>query len=157
MKVLQRVALTMLVLVFQGCGAPQQKSVGDEELGLDKNSVFDTPDPIVASVSGGEPGENQRTGGYFSEAPPTIPHQIDGFLPIRTDDNQCLNCHDDQSQIGEPVAAGDPTPIPASHYTDLRRNPNEVTQALIGARHVCVQCHVPQHDATPLVQNTYQQ
>ena len=157
MKVLEMVALSALVLVLQGCGASQTKSIGDSELGLDKNAVFDTPNPIVATNAGGEPGENQRLGGYFEGSPPPIPHQIDEFLPIRIDDNQCVNCHDDISQIDEPVAAGDPTPIPASHYTDLRRNPEEVTQTLIGARFVCVQCHAPQHDATPLVQNTYQQ
>ena len=174
MKSLQGVALAtviVLVLLVSACAtgqngakdetvaaaASQQVSVEDKSLGLDKNDVFATPDPVVAPMKGGEPGENQRMAAYFEGAPPAIPHQIEEFLPIRADENQCLDCHDDPGSLGSPVAEGDPTLIPATHYTDLRRAPDKVTDALIGARFVCVQCHAPQHDAVPLVVNTYRQ
>jgi cytochrome c-type protein NapB len=170
MKLIKLIALAIVAGVLQGCGAQQQQpqmssvedqpqvsSIEDSELGLDKNSVFETPEPIVATMAAGEPGDNQNLGAYFEGAPPPIPHLVEEFLPIRFDDNQCLDCHDDTSMIGQPIEAGDPTPIPATHYTDLRRNPQDVTETLVGARFVCVQCHAPQHDATPLVQNTYQQ
>ena len=140
--------------------APQmspQRNIVDKSLGLDKNDVFAMPDPISAPMAGGEPGENDKIAAYFEGAPPPIPHRIEEFLPIRAGENQCLDCHDDPASLGSPVAAGDPTPIPATHYTDLRRAPTEVTDALIGARFVCVMCHAPQHDALPLVENTYRQ
>ena len=170
MKLKKLTVLAIAVGVLQGCGAqqpqpqmnsiedqPEMRSVEDSELGLDKNSVFATPEPLVTTIDAGEPGDNTNIDAYFEGAPPPIPHLVEEFLPIRIGDNQCLDCHDDTSMIGKPVEAGDPTPIPATHYTDLRRNPQDVTDALIGARYVCVQCHVPQHDATPLVQNTYEQ
>ena len=42
------------------------------------------------------------------------------------------------------------TPIPASHYVDLRRG-GQKGERLAGARHVCISCHVPRTDARPLV------
>ena len=69
----------------------------------------------------------------------------------------CLECHDLPDQIGQEPAPGEPSPMPASHYTDLRRSPDEVTQEVIGARYVCTQCHAPQTNAQPLVANTYRQ
>ncbi|MGF1643901.1 MAG: nitrate reductase cytochrome c-type subunit, partial [Thiotrichales bacterium] len=49
-------------------------------------------------------------------------------------------------------AAGEPTPLPASHYEPEKVN-NEL--ALDGRRFVCTQCHVPQAEVDPLVQNTF--
>lgn len=149
--------VAMVTLVLVGCAAPTDESVDDAQLGLSKTSVFSTPDPIVATSTAGEPGENVTSDAYFSESPPLIPHQVEEYLPIRIGENLCLDCHDLPDQIGEPVAGGDPTPAPASHYTDLRRSPGEVTDTIIGARFSCMQCHAPQADAEPLVANTYRQ
>ncbi len=132
-----------------------QSGTDDKDLGLDKHSVFDTPDPIVAVDTAADPGDNALLGNYFDEAPPLIPHQIAEFLPITLDNNQCLECHDQPEMIGKEIPEGEPTPAPASHYTDLRRDPDKVTGHLVGARYVCTQCHAPQDEAKPLVENTY--
>lgn len=137
-------------------GIAVAQDVGDDEISLDKNSVFATPDPILAAPAGMEAGENTKVGGYFEEMPPVISHQIQDLLPITLAENMCLDCHDDPSMIGEEIGEDEPTPIPASHYTDLRHDPETVTQQLIGARFDCTQCHVPQTDAEPLVANTYE-
>jgi len=50
---------------------------------------------------------------------------------------------------------GEPTPLPASHYTDLRNAPGKVGDTVTGARWVCTSCHVPQTDAKPLVGNRF--
>jgi len=156
-------ALALLVLLTQACAgggndeAVTEKAVTDDELGLSKASVFSTPDPIVAGSTAKDPGENEPLGAYFSGSPPVVSHDISDFVPIKIGENSCLECHDLHEQIGEEVASGDPTPMPASHYTDLRRNPDEVTTKVIGARFVCTQCHAPQSDAVPLVANTYRQ
>ncbi len=143
------------VLALAGFAGEEKKTVEDAELGLSKTSVFDTPDPVVAPNQGKEPGENELLEAYFSGSPPMISHQVDDFLPLKIGENMCLDCHLLPEMIGEKVEAGEPTPIPASHYTDLRRSPDKVTKELIGARFTCVQCHRPQADAKPLVANTY--
>jgi cytochrome c-type protein NapB len=152
-------AALLVILAGVACsgGGSESGPVEDSSLGLEQTSVTDTPDPIVASFTAGEPGENETEEAYFSESPPIIPHQVEEFLPIRIDDNQCLDCHDAQDAIGTELEAGDPTPMPVSHYTDLRNDPGTVTNKVMGARFTCVQCHAPQADAPPLVANTYQQ
>ena len=130
-------------------------AVDDSTLGLSKTSVFSTPDPIVPKSEAKEPGENTTGDAYFPGSPPVIPHQIEDFLPIGLESNLCVDCHDLPDQIGREPEEGEPTPMPASHYTDLRRSPEKVGKNLIGARFVCTQCHAPQTDAEPLVINTY--
>lgn len=152
---IEKIIIALAVVLGLVGIAIAQSANDDKDLGLDKHSVFDTPDPIVAVDTAAEPGESQLLGKYFSEAPPLIPHQIKEFLPITIENNQCAECHDQPDMIGKKIDEGDPTPAPASHYTDLRRDPGKVTGKLIGARYVCTQCHAPQEDAKPLVENTY--
>jgi cytochrome c-type protein NapB len=132
-------------------------AIAEREIGLDKNDIRSTPLPIVPSTSAGEPGDNAHSVGYFSEAPPVIPHLIADFLPITFADNSCIDCHDTHDMIGMELEEGDPTPAPISHYTDLRRTPDVSGDTLIGSRYVCTQCHTPQDDASPLVENVYRQ
>ena len=149
-------AAAILCLATVGC-ADKVIETEDSQLGLEKTSVFDTPDPVLAGFSAGEPGENETWDAYFSEAPPMIPHQIEEFLPIRFGENFCMECHDAPDGIGVEQEEGDATPMPASHYTDLRNDPGTMTDEVIGARFTCTQCHAQQADAEPLVANTYTQ
>lgn len=138
-------------------GGAHAAGMDPDSLGLEKSSVYSAPTPIRAGTQAKAPGQNPVTPGYFSEAPPTIPHRVEGFLPIKAGQNMCLGCHQKPDQIGQSARPGVPTPMPASHYTDLRRAPDKVTHKLIGARYICTQCHAPQTDAPPLVVNTYRQ
>ena len=104
-----------------------------------------------------DPGENLKLGSYFDGAPALVSHQIQDFLPITLGENLCLECHHDPGMLGSEIAEDEPTPMPESHYTDLRRNPDKVGKTPIGARYVCTLCHVVQTDAKPLVDNTYRQ
>ncbi len=126
----------------------------EETFGL-SGSVFDTPDPVVPMDAAGEPGENQKLGGYSEGMPPLISHQTTDQLPITLKENLCLDCHHLPAEIGTEIAAEDATPVPVSHYTDLRKPGSKATQELIGARYVCTQCHAAQTDAAPLVASTY--
>ncbi len=143
------------VLVLLGSAFAQEFS--DDQLGLEKSDVFATPDPIVPVSAQLDPGENALLGAYFEGSPPLVSHQIEDFMPITIGENACLDCHDNKGLIGEELAADDPVPMPASHYTDLRRDPEAETDLVIGARYVCSQCHAAQMDAQPLVANTYKQ
>jgi nitrate reductase cytochrome c-type subunit len=50
---------------------------------------------------------------------------------------------------------GDPTRISFSHYVDLRGETDEIGSEVVGARWVCVSCHLPANDVPPLVINTF--
>ena len=130
------------------------QGIADSALGLSKSSVFDIPSPETFSYGEASPGASKNLTRAFPGAPPQIPHEIDSFLPLTPDSNMCLDCHDQPERKGQ-AEEGEPTPIPASHYTDLRRAPDKVMKKLSGARFICTQCHVPQADVKPLVENTF--
>jgi nitrate reductase cytochrome c-type subunit len=132
-------------LVLQGCttGTP------DSEIGLSKTSVFDTPSPAPVAENETMPGETEVIPRDNSEGPPAIPHGIGDFLPITASENLCVDCH----ALEEKVEGG-PTPIPQSHYVDMRNAPDEPGDELAGARYVCISCHVSLTETTPLVPNT---
>lgn len=129
--------------------AGQDKAIEDVNMGLSKTSVFDTPTPKPFSYA----NSSEALPVAFAGAPPQIPHAIDNYLPLTASRNQCMACHDRPDMIGH-KAKGLPTPIPKSHYTDLRRSPDKPGKQVSGSRFVCTQCHVPQADVSPLVDNT---
>ncbi len=147
-------ALVIAAVVALCVVAAAADEVKQESFGL-AGSVFDTPDPIVPHSSAGEAGENEKLGSYFEDMPPLISHQVADFLPITAAENLCLDCHDLPDDIGAEIGADEPTPMPESHYTDLRRPGSEAAEKPVGARYTCTQCHVPQTDAEPLVASTY--
>jgi len=127
-----------------------QPTVPDRQVGLSKESVFDTPTPAPVVQVTSDPGEQAAVPAAFHGSPPVIPHTVVDFVPITADANMCIECH-----ALEDAGEGDPTPIPVSHYTDLRNDPDTVTDDVIGARYRCTACHAPQTDAAPLVENRF--
>jgi len=135
--------------------APNSASqLAANDMGLSKTSVLEAPQPQPFSYPEQFPGTSNVLPRAYLNAPPQIPHDIESFLPVSKDHNMCLQCHNRPDQQGK-VAEHQPTPIPASHYTDLRFAPDKVTHSLIGARYICTQCHVPQAQAKVLVNNTF--
>jgi cytochrome c-type protein NapB len=122
----------------------------DASLGLAKGSVFDTPAPPAVKVNESSPGERPPLPRPYATAPPRIPHAVADFLPITRKQNACLDCHAVKDK-----KPGEPTPIPSSHYVDLRNAPGQVGNQLAGARYVCVSCHVARTDAPDLVENRF--
>ena len=78
--------------------------------------------------------------------PPLIPHNVKGYQ-ITKNVNTCMVCH--SSKAARSTGA---TPVGKSHYLDRdgKEHPNISTR-----RYFCLQCHVPQFDADPLVDSTY--
>jgi nitrate reductase cytochrome c-type subunit len=132
-------------------GKPAAKPVADTALGLSKTSVFEIPAPPRYKDEASSPGDKPALPRANRETPPRIPHGIAEFLPITRTANQCADCHD----TGAAKKKGEATPIPASHYVDLRHAPEKKGAKLVGARYVCTACHVALTDARPLVGNTY--
>jgi len=78
--------------------------------------------------------------------PPTIPHKIDDYqLDLRA--NKCMSCH----ARGRAAEAQAPM-ISVTHYQDREGN---FLAELSPRRYFCTQCHVPQTDAKPLLDNTF--
>ena len=147
------VALAVVLLASSGAAeeiAPAP--VSERDIGLAKGSVFDVLVPPVAATNTADPGDAPPVAPAFDLAPARVPHAVADFMPISRDDNWCVDCHlTDWTAPQE----GEATPIPSSHYMDLRNGDHEIGDTLIGARWVCVSCHVPVTDAPPLVANTF--
>jgi cytochrome c-type protein NapB len=150
-KLLAGIALLTLGMGSSFAGKP----VDANSMGLSKGSVFDVPTPKVYHYGEAQPGQSKVLPRAYPGAPPQIPHDIGDFLPITAQNNMCISCHAQPEQWGKKPVKGTPTPIPPSHYTDLRNPSGKVTDHLMGARFNCNQCHVPQTDAAPLVENTF--
>lgn len=129
---------------------PAAKPLPDTALGLSRGSVFEVPSPPLFKDEASAPGDRKVLPRANREAPPRIPHGVGDFLPITRGSNQCADCHD----TGARRKTGEPTPIPPSHYVDLRHAPGKKGARLVGARYVCTACHVALTDASPLVGNT---
>jgi cytochrome c-type protein NapB len=143
-------ALVLALVAAAGQDAPPPAGIADRDLGLSRTSVFAAPAPPAVIDNESAPGEAPVLPRAYPGAPPRVPHGIAALLPITRRDNFCVDCH----LIDEKVEGG-PTPIPASHQTDLRRAPGEVGGKVVGARWVCVSCHAPVTGAPPLVGNGF--
>ena len=149
----RRLFLATSVALAAVAWAVTGKAVDDSSLGLSKTSVFDDPTPVAPVYDAPPPGAPVTAPPrYFPGAPPVIPHSIDGLVPITAQSNTCLGCHDKPDLLGKNVK-GAPTPMTASHYSDLWTK-DKPAQRVSGARYNCNQCHAPQSDAKPLVKNT---
>jgi len=124
--------------------------IADTSLGLAKGSVFDVPTPPAVKANESAPGELPVLPRPYTIAPPRIPHAVDDFLPVTQKQNACLDCHGVKEK-----KKGEPTPIPPSHYTDYRNAPERVGSQVVGARYVCVSCHLVNTDAPNLVENHF--
>jgi cytochrome c-type protein NapB len=78
--------------------------------------------------------------------PPTIPHQIENYQVDRKA-NKCLSCHA-RTRVSESNAPM----VSVTHYMD--RDGNFLAD-VSPRRYFCTQCHVPQHDVKPIVENTF--
>ncbi|AXS80849.1 nitrate reductase cytochrome c-type subunit [Dechloromonas sp. HYN0024] len=82
----------------------------------------------------------------FQKQPPLIPHSIKGYN-ITQNFNKCMDCH--SKERAEETGA---TKVAKSHYLDRE---DKKQSNISPRRYFCMQCHVPQFDAKPLVANIY--
>jgi cytochrome c-type protein NapB len=112
--------------------------------------VADTAPPEAKQYLGKRPGTagQAKIARSFEQQPPLIPHALTNFDDITLEENQCLTCHDvDVYEKKKAPKIGD------SHFKDRE---GKVHKTVVMARWQCTQCHVPQVDAKPLVDNTFQ-
>lgn len=82
----------------------------------------------------------------FVQQPPLIPHTTQGYQ-ITRNFNKCLDCHAWQKtkESGAPKVS----------VTHFRTREGTELDNISPRRYFCNQCHVPQTDAKPLVDNTF--
>ncbi len=82
----------------------------------------------------------------YAMQPPVIPHKIDGYQ-LDKNANRCMFCHS-RTKTQESQAPM----ISVTHFQD--REGNHLAE-LSPRRYFCLQCHVPQAQLNPLVQNRF--
>lgn len=82
---------------------------------------------------------------YFQQ-PPMIPHKVEEYR-ITAANNKCMSCHS-----WDNYKEANATKISQTHFKD-RDGKDHST--LAARRYFCNQCHVPQVDAQPLVENEF--
>ncbi len=184
MKTMSKITIGLVAaaLLFVGCGdsgkaapsadAKVAPTITEASLGLRKTDLYSESSTSAAKTEyrTGTAGSSARISRAFQDAPPMIPHDTDGMLPIKIGDNQCTGCH--MPEVASSMGA---TPIPVSHFTNFRPThtivngtfkksidnmKNEMaikeTTHLQGARFNCSQCHAPQSQGNLAVENTFE-
>lgn len=105
--------------------------------------------PEEKALLGKRPGSQKTIPRTFEQQPPVIPHALENFDEITLEENQCLTCHGPEKYKAKKAPK-----IGDSHFRNQQTG--ELMKQVSSARHNCVQCHVPQVDAPPLVDNTFQ-
>ncbi|PWR03349.1 nitrate reductase [Meridianimarinicoccus roseus] len=82
----------------------------------------------------------------YPEQPPVIPHSIEGYQ-LSVNANRCMSCHRREHTEG----SGAPM-ISITHYMSRQ---GQMLADVSPRRYFCTQCHVPQADTAPLIENTF--
>ena len=83
----------------------------------------------------------------YLQQPPLIPHKIEDY-EVDIKFNKCLTCHSWQN-----YKKHNATKISQTHFES---RDGAVLSNVSARRYFCTQCHVPQTNAQPLVENTFQ-
>ncbi len=180
MKKMTKIALSVATvgLIVAGCATSGGGNITSESLSLRKAPVHTENVIKLQKVTyiKAAPGQSKMFNRSFDNAPPLIPHSVEGFVPITKKNNACLGCH--MPEVAKSMHA---TPIPKSHFINFR--PTEVIAKdgklikkgkivarangtndvfatpthgkLYQGRFNCTQCHVAQSNAKPLVKNNF--
>ncbi|MEY8876585.1 MAG: nitrate reductase cytochrome c-type subunit [Leptothrix sp. (in: b-proteobacteria)] len=83
----------------------------------------------------------------FVQQPPLIPHTISGYQ-ITKNFNKCMDCH-----AWQKTKLSGATKVSVTHF---KTRDGQELDNISPRRYFCTQCHVPQTDAKPLVESTFQ-
>jgi cytochrome c-type protein NapB len=157
-----------------------RSAVSERALGLRKTDLYqeDKGAGRKTDYSRPAPGSSTKFERAYRDAPPMIPHSVEGLLPITKMNNQCLGCH--MPEVAKSVGS---TAIPVTHFTNYRpltamndgyvvkggevvgydiQNTSDikiakvkVSDKLYQGRFNCTQCHAPQSKTKTDVANTF--
>ena len=152
--------------------AANTKNVIDEDsIGLRKVELLSEEKAVPSETKYGTsaPMSGYKIDRAYQNAPPMIPHDVEGLMEITPDNNACIGCH--EAAVAPSMNA---TPIPKSHYINFRPKDklegdnfvkgadnmkNEVSikpiDTISSARFNCTACHAPQSTGELAVENTF--
>ena len=131
-------ASVLITLTGSISNAAEVKSLrGDSEINADSNKP-----EIKKNINDKGPITRE-----YLQQPPLIPHKTTGYT-INLKFNKCLTCHSwaNYQQAGA-------TKVSQTHFTG---RDGDIQSNVAPRRYFCTQCHVPQADAKPLVENDFQ-
>ncbi len=82
----------------------------------------------------------------YLQQPPLIPHKTQGYI-INLKSNKCLTCHSWKT-----YKKHNATKISQTHFES---RDGAIMSTVSSRRYFCTQCHVPQANAEPLIENTF--
>jgi cytochrome c-type protein NapB len=91
--------------------------------------------------------DDNRVPRNYAQQPPVIPHRVDGYQ-VDKNFNKCLDCHA-RAKTDFSLAV----PVSSTHYMNRE---GKVLAQVSTRRYFCLQCHVAQEAAKPLVGNSFQ-
>ena len=163
-------AITVATTILFAANAP--KTVTEDSLGLRKVDIYseDKAAPAETKYGTSAPMSGYKIERAYQNAPPMIPHDVDGMLDITPQNNACIGCHD--AAVAESMGA---TPIRKSHYINFRpkntlqddgsfvkgvdnmKNETSIKpiDTISNARFNCNACHAPQSTGELAVENTF--
>lgn len=175
MKLITKIGLsvaTISALLLSGCNQPSnqatQKEVTEKDLGYGGADPLKNVIPPKVEYSKAQPGASKRIPRAFQDAPPMIPHSVEGMLPITKNNNQCITCHVDSAPYDKTIPS-----VPVSHMTNFRPKSVAVSgkntssdklgnvsikklNHLYQGRYNCSQCHAPQANVKPIRDSKFQ-
>lgn len=138
---MRKFILSMVALLLSAQVVAQVPGAVDSMRGQTPLAETTTPPPIVNPDN-----SDVRRQRNYAMQPPVIPHKIEGYQ-VDKNANRCMMCHartrTEQSQA--PM-------ISVTHFMD--RDGNFLAE-LSPRRYFCMQCHVPQADLNPLIDNRF--
>ncbi|RDU63479.1 nitrate reductase cytochrome c-type subunit [Helicobacter sp. MIT 14-3879] len=140
--------LLLVSVILIGCGG-NNSELSDNDIGIRKapleNEKVVLQDYTYSITPAGESKIIERA---FENAPPMIPHDVEGMMDISKDFNACITCHSPEMA---PIMNA--TPIPSSHTYDTFKN--KPTKEIADIRFNCNLCHTPQADVKPIIGNNF--
>ncbi len=136
--------ITMIVILLATAGISMQ-AMSETVSSLRGVSDIDQDSSAPASKRYNKDGEPIARD--YVQQPPLIPHKIQNYR-INLKSNKCMSCHS-WSNYREANA----TKISQTHFESRDKN---VLANVSARRYFCTQCHVPQVNAQPLVENVFE-
>ncbi len=128
--------LAMTAMMFTSAAMSVESLRGDSALDNNANKAMKFK---VKTQQGGF----QRS---FDLQPPMVPHKVDKYT-VTLKNNGCLKCHSKKSHKKEKAPM-----VGESHF---KTRDGKVLEKISSRRYFCSQCHAPQIDGAPLVENTH--
>ena len=136
--------ITTMVVLLAAIGFSTQ-SIAETVSSL--RGVADIDQDSAAPVAKKYAKDNEPIARDYVQQPPLIPHKIKNYR-INLKSNKCMSCHS-WSNYREANA----TKISQTHFESRDKN---VLANVSARRYFCTQCHVPQVNAQPLVENVFE-